>query len=224
MSEINNDHRFRISIRNVLRRVARFPGKAGFRRVRRGTVVAGIVFLGSVFAAMVAAKGEQISFLSFIYNGVFFPNPNGASQTYSTNGRGIDLKGPFFQSMGTNGRSCGTCHQPGDGMSVSAASVQRRFFVSKGLDPIFRPVDGSNCNHNLDVSTMAGRSAAYSLLRTRGLFRIAISVPANANYQVVSVQNPYGCNESEVISMYRRPLPATNLRFLRAVMFDGRES
>ncbi len=223
MSEINNDRRFRISIGNVLQRVG-FLGKAGFRRVRRGTVVAGIVLLGSVFAAIVAAKGEQISYLSFIYNGVFFPNPNGASQTYNTNGGGIDLKGPFFQSMGTNGRSCGTCHQPGDGMSVSAASVQRRFFVSKGLDPIFRPVDGSNCNHNIDVSTMAGRSAAYSLLRTRGLFRIAIGVPANANYQVVSVQNPYGCNESEVISMYRRPLPATNLRFLSAVMFDGRES
>ena len=224
MSEINNDRRFRISIRNVLQRVAGFTGKAGFRRVRRGTVVAGIVLLGSVFAAVVAAKGEQISFLSFIYNGVFFPNPNGASQTYNTNGRGIDLKGPFFQSMGTNGRSCGTCHQPGDGMSVSAASVQRRFFVSKGLDPIFRPVDGSNCNHNIDVSTVTGRSAAYSLLRTRGLFRIAIGVPANANYQVVSVQNPYGCNASDVISMYRRPLPATNLRFLSAVMFDGRES
>ena len=224
MSEINNDRRFRISIRNVLQRVAGFTGKAGFRRVRLGTVVAGIVLLGSVFAAVVAAKGEQISFLSFIYNGVFFPNPNGASQTYSTNGRGIDLKGPFFQSMGTNGRSCGTCHQPGDGMSVSAASVQRRFFVSKGLDPIFRPVDGSNCNHNIDVSTVAGRSAAYSLLRTRGLFRIAIGVPGNANYQVVSVQNPYGCNASDVISMYRRPLPATNLRFLSAVMFDGRES
>lgn len=224
MSEINNDRRFRISVRNVLHRVAGFPAKAGFRRERRGTVVAGIALLGSIFAAMGAARGEQIPFLSFIYNGVFFPNPNGASQTYNTNGRGIDLKGPFFQSMGTNGRSCGTCHQPGDGMAVSAASVQRRFLVSKGLDPIFRPVDGSNCNHNIDVSTLAGRSAAYSLLRTRGLFRIAIGVPANANYQVVRVQNPYGCNESGVISMYRRPLPATNLRFLSAVMFDGRES
>ena len=159
MSEINNDRRFRISVRNVLHRVAGFPAKAGFRRERRGTVVAGIALLGSIFAAMGAARGEQIPFLSFIYNGVFFPNPNGASQTYNTNGRGIDLKGPFFQSMGTNGRSCGTCHQPGDGMAVSAASVQRRFLVSKGLDPIFRPVDGSNCNHNIDVSTLAGRSA-----------------------------------------------------------------
>ena len=62
------------------------------------------------------------------------------------------------------------------------------------------------------------------MLRTRGLIRIAIAVPANANYAVTSVQNPYGCNESDTISMYRRPLPATNLRFLSAVMSDGRES
>jgi hypothetical protein len=38
------------------------------------------------------------------------------------------------------------------------------------------------------------------------------------------VNNPYGCSETDVISMYRRPLPATNLRFLSAVMSDGRES
>ena len=174
--------------------------------------------------AIVAASGQQIPFLTFLSNGVVFPNPNGASQTYSTNGSGIDLTGPFFQSMGTNGRSCGSCHQPSDGMSLSAASAQLKFLLTQGRDPIFRSVDGSNCNHNIDVSRLAGKKAAYSLLRTRGLFRIAIAVPANANYQVVSVNNPYGCNESEVISMYRRPLPTTNLRFLSAVMFDGRES
>lgn len=174
--------------------------------------------------AMAAASGQQTRLLRLIPNGVFFPNVNGASQTYSSNNGGIDLTGPFFQSMGTNGRSCATCHQPSDGMSVSASNVQLRFQLSQGLDPIFRPVDGSNCNHNIDDSTFAGRQAAYSLLRTRGLLRIAVAVPANANYEVVNVNNPYGCNESDVISMYRRPLPATNLRFLSAVMFDGRES
>jgi len=53
---------------------------------------------------------------------------------------------------------------------------------------------------------------------------VAIAVPASADYRVVSVYNRYGCNESDVISEYRRPLPATNLRFLSAVMWDGRES
>jgi hypothetical protein len=109
-------------------------------------------------------------------------------------------------------------------MSVAAANVQRRFNFTQGLDPIFRTNDGSNCDHSIDVSTVPGRSAAYSLLRTRGLIRVAINVPPNADYRVVSVNNPYGCNESDVISQYRRPLPATNLRFLSTVMFDGRES
>jgi cytochrome c peroxidase len=187
---------------------------------RRGILSA--VFLAVATLMVIAAvSGQQIS---LIPNGVFFPNPGGASQTYSTTGGGIDLTGPFFQSLGTNGRTCGTCHQPSDGMSISAANVQKRFLQTQGQDPIFRTVDGSNCNHSIDVSTLAGREAAYSLLRTRGLIRIPIAVPANADYQVVSVNNPYGCNESNVISMYRRPLPATNLRFLSAVMFDGRES
>lgn len=175
----------------------------------------------ATLVTIAVASGKQYF---FIPNGTYFTNRDGASETFSAINGGIDLTGPFFQSLGTNGRSCGTCHQPSDGMSVSAASVQQRFEVTRGLDPIFRTVDGSNCNHSIDVSTLAGRSAAYSLLRTRGLIRIAIAVPANADYRVVSVNNPYGCNESDVISMYRRPLPATNLRFLSAVMFDGRES
>src|SRR5207249_3885344 len=84
--------------------------------------------------------------------------------------------------------------------------------------------DGSNCDHNVDSSTVEDRRSAYSLLLNRGLFRIALTTPANAQFTVVSVQNPYGCSEMPVLSVYRRPLPATNLRFLSTVMFDGRES
>jgi hypothetical protein len=184
-------------------------------------IVSAVLVLAAMLMAIGAVKGQQIT---LVPNGTFFANPNGASETYSTTGGGIDETGPFFQSLGTNGRSCASCHQPSDGMSVAAANVEQRFNLTQGLDPIFRTVDGSNCNHNIDVSTLAGRYTAYSLLRTRGLIRIAIAVPANADYYVQSVNNLYGCNESDVISMYRRPLPATNLRFLSAVMFDGRES
>lgn len=208
------------------RSVVRLCDVNGIERSKRRLVVAALV-AGCILIALQGASGQQGPFarlFSFIPNGVFFPNANGASQTYSSNGGGIDLTNPFFQSLGTNGRTCGTCHQPSDGMSVSAANVELRFLLTQGTDPIFRAVDGSNCNHNIDVSTLEGRYGAYSLLRTRGLIRIAIAVPANADYQVTRVQNPYGCNEANTISMYRRPLPATNLRFLSAVMFDGRES
>src|SRR5437867_9075622 len=189
-------------------------------RYKRNLLV-GVFVAAATLIAIAGVNGQQFT---FIPNGTFFSNPSGASETYSTTGGGIDLTGPFFQSLGSNGRSCATCHQPSDAMSVAAANVQQRFNFTQGLDAIFRTNDGSNCNHSIDISTLAGRSAAYSLLRTRGLIRVAIGVPANADYRVVSVNNPYGCNESDVISMYRRPLPATNLRFLSAVMFDGRES
>jgi hypothetical protein len=200
------------------------PVISEFRRNRRSVVPAVLIVAVLVVGAVVIAQDLSLPLIPFIPNGVLFPNPGGASQTYSATGGGIDQTGLFFQSLGTNGRSCSSCHQPSDGMSVSAANVQLRFLVTEGFDPIFRTVDGSNCDHDVDVSTFEGRFAAYRLLRTRGLIRIAIAVPKNADYQVVSVNNPYGCNETDVISMYRRPLPATNLRFLSTVMFDGRES
>jgi hypothetical protein len=50
-------------------------------------------------------------------------------------------------------------------------------------------------------------------------------VPPDAEFIIDSVDDPYHCNAPLTsASMYRRPLPATNLRFLSAVMWDGRES
>src|SRR5580658_7454605 len=45
----------------------------------------------------------------------------------------LDLNGPvneqgaFFQSLGTNGRSCATCHVASQAMSLSAKGTQLRF-------------------------------------------------------------------------------------------------
>jgi len=151
-------------------------------------------------------------------------DPSGLIETYNVHEAPISLKGAFFQSIGTNGRSCSTCHLPGEGWSVSAAEIQSRFVLTYGNDPIFRTNDGSNCDHNIDTSTVEGRRSAYSLLLSRGLIRIALAMPAGAEFTVQSVSNPYGCNETSTLSMYRRPLPATNLNALTTVMWDGRES
>ena len=102
--------------------------------------------------------------------------------------------------------------------------MQLRFDLTQGRDPIFIGNDGSNCDHNIDTSTVAGRRAAYSLLLSKGVIRIALAVPAAAEFNVISVVNPYGCGDPSTLSMYRRPLPATNLRFLSAIMWDGRKS
>ncbi|HLH39441.1 MAG TPA: hypothetical protein VKX39_09875 [Bryobacteraceae bacterium] len=176
----------------------------------------------------------RASILSLIFavhgNAQSLPNsfplvdPSGFIETYNVNDASLDLTGAFFQSLGTNGRSCSSCHRPAEGWSVSAAEVRLRFFFTQGTDPIFRTNDGSNCDHNIDTSTLQGRMAAYSLLLSRGLIRIALPVPANAQFTVINVANPYGCGDMETLSMYRRPLPATNLKFLSTVMWDGRES
>ena len=179
---------------------------------------AALLVLATPAVLLKAQFGRQI-----LPNSTPFIDPAGLVRTYNQNGD-IDLTGPFFQSLGTNGRACSTCHQPSDAMGISATNVELRFLLTLGTDPIFRTNDGSNCNHNIDVSTVQGRLQAYSLLRTRGLIRIPLAVPAGADFEVVGVNNPYGCGETDVLSMYRRPLPSTNLKFLSTLMWDGRES
>lgn len=185
-------------------------------KLRAGILCASILGIVTV----VAAEHGPPTFLPNLFP---FPNPTGILKSFSSTGK-VDLTGPFFQSLGTNGRSCASCHQASDAWSVSATHVAERFEETKGLDPIFRTNDGSNCDHSIDTSTVEGRRHAYSLLTSRGLIRIALPVPAGAEFDVVSVSNPYGCNETSTLSMYRRPLPATNLRFLSTLMWDGRES
>jgi cytochrome c peroxidase len=153
-----------------------------------------------------------------------FPNATGILETYNPSNGPIDITGPFFQALGTNGRSCASCHRPAQGWGISAREVRIRFEETQGRDPIFRTNDGSNCDHNIDTSTLSGRRKAYSLLLSKGVIRIALPVDPNAEFNVVSVVNPYGCDDPATLSMYRRPLPSTNLRFLSTVMWDGRES
>ncbi len=153
-----------------------------------------------------------------------FSNPTGMAQTYSTAGA-IDLGNEFFQSLGTNGRSCSSCHVQGDGWTITPPHIQARFDASQGLDPIFRPVDGATCP-TADLSTVEARRATYNLLLTKGLIRVSIGVPAGAEFSIVSISDPYACPENTPagLALFRRPLPATNLRFLTTVMWDGRES
>src|SRR5512140_304675 len=151
-----------------------------------------------------------------------FADSSGSVQTITTN-PSFDTSNPFFQSLGTNGRACATCHQSRDGWSVTPAHIQQRFDSSAGTDPIFRPSDGANCSA-ADVSTVDARRQAYSLLLTKGLIRVSLPMPSGADFTLVGFEDPYGCISGAEFSMYRRPLPASNLKFLSAVMWDGRET
>src|SRR5215472_5511349 len=105
-------------------------------------------------------------------------DPSGLLGSVSANGTTITSDNAFFQNLGTNGRTCFSCHQPEYGWTVSAASVQQRFDESDGTDPIFRLVDGATCSTD-DVSSLAARRKAYNLLLEKGLIRIALPLPAS---------------------------------------------
>jgi cytochrome c peroxidase len=181
--------------------------------------------LASVVALLVLASGSMVADI-YLPNLFPFLDFTGLSATNSTTGS-IDLSGPFFQSLGTNGRSCGTCHAPSDAFGLSVVDAQLRYLITRGKDPLFDQVDGSTCPTG---------PVDNSLVTNNGLIRIGIQVPPNltdpsaAQFTITAIQDPYGCALStnaqgqQTASMYRRPLPATNLGFLSTIMFDGRES
>jgi cytochrome c peroxidase len=150
-----------------------------------------------------------------------YPTPSGTVSTFSATGS-IDLNGIFFQALGTNARSCGSCHQLSQGMGLSAASAQALFASSNGSDPLFVAVDGANC-----PNAAADDSAGHSLVLNNGLIRIAEPLPAGTQFTLTVAQDPYGCatttNSGQTMySVYRRPLPASSLTFLSQVMWDAR--
>jgi cytochrome c peroxidase len=162
-------------------------------------------------------------------------DPGGRIATFQPGVATITANNAFFQNLGTNGRTCFTCHQPQTGWTISAADVRARFAASAGTDPVFRLVDGATCPTD-NVSTLNAKRRAYKLLIDKGLIRIGLPMPSapNLEFSVASVDDPYGCTTNPatgltspttgIASMYRRPLPSTNLGFLTAIMWDGRES
>ena len=106
------------------------------RRIATGSVLTlvALLIVAAVHGQSSPSDDPTSDGASFVPNGTLFANPGGTSSTYSdSTNNGIDLTGPFFQNLGTNGRSCRSCHQPSDGMSVSAAHDQERFDATGGL-------------------------------------------------------------------------------------------
>ncbi|HEX5000042.1 MAG TPA: hypothetical protein VFY29_17605 [Terriglobia bacterium] len=131
----------------------------------------------------------------------------------------VDTKGhPFFTALGSNGRACVTCHQPAYGMSFSAEAAREQWRRTSGRDPLFAAIDGSNC-----PDLPQNEEKSHSLLLNRGLIRVFLPVPKNAEFTIEVVSDPTSCNTSSVyglksatptVSVYRRPRMAANLKYV----------
>jgi cytochrome c peroxidase len=152
-----------------------------------------------------------------------FSDGSGTIQTFYAAGGNIDTTGAFFQSFGINGRTCASCHVAASGWTITPSELNTRFTATQGLDPVFRTNDGST-SPNADVSTLAARQSAFSMLLSKGLIRVGKGIPDGAEFTLSQVDDPYGWASSSELSLFRRPLPSTNVAFLSTVMWDGREN
>jgi hypothetical protein len=169
---------------------------------------------------------------------------NGQTSTYFPGGTVTTVGNPFFTSLGTNGRTCFSCHQPQDNWSITPTTILSIYNATQGTDPVFAPVDGADCPNNGAATSSFGPKflQARKQLFTFGNFRIALPPPANPQWASVTVSSdPTGCELSRtyginnptnpVLSFYRRPLPATNVIYLTPggrgpvpnIMWDTRE-
>jgi cytochrome c peroxidase len=175
-----------------------------------------ILLAASVVVATTAAGSSELRAI------LAAPNADGVAITLIA-GESATSEHPFFRSLGSGGRACATCHVPSQGWTLVPADVQRRFDASAGLDPLFQPHDAA-VSPRADVESVEARRRAYALLLSRGLIRVGRPLPAGADFELAAVDDPYRFASAAELSLFRRPLPATNVRFLTTVTWDGRAS
>lgn len=160
-----------------------------------------------------------------------YANAEGVLRTVLADGPMATQGHPFFEPISANGRACVTCHQPADAMSLSAHTAQERWQATQGKDPLFAAFDGSNC-----PTLPQSEPASHSLLLDHGLIRIERPWPPRdahgklikPDFTIEVVRDPTGCNTGKryglqastpSISVYRRPRPVANMKYLLAMGF-----
>jgi hypothetical protein len=159
-------------------------------------------------------------------------NPSGQSGTINANYFTYAPDNPFFQALGTNGRTCATCHQPENSMSISVDQVRERYRASHGKDPLFQPIDGANCPDLAkpnEFYPIDAHDNPRSLLLKRALIRIGLPWPPQGvtpEFSITGVYDPTHCETSPkygiqssnpTVSVYRRSLMAANLKYVTTV-------
>jgi hypothetical protein len=149
----------------------------------------------------------------------------GLLQSLSTNRFSAGRTNGFFADLGTNGRTCGTCHVQENAWTITPSHVQSL----KTDDPIFTPNDGSDCPSS--GPSQGPDKSLSSQLTNYGLIRIQLAIAGTAGFRLASATNPHQCliapgsaGAGGQLFLFRRPLPSTNLIFDSAFMWDGRET
>jgi hypothetical protein len=186
-------------------------------------------FAAVATAAVALAAADHAGLL--LFSSVDVPNDDGAVRTVVVAPAPVDVTTHPFWKASANGRSCATCHSPGDGMSLSASTVGKKFndsVATGSLDALFAAVDGADCPNK-----PLGVEASHTMLLKHGAIRIARPWPPrdrdgsaiDPEFTIEVVNDPTGCNSDATwglngtrkeVSVYRRPRMAANLEFILA--------
>jgi cytochrome c peroxidase len=203
--------------RPTAKRVVTLLTAATVRRALAGTFVVALL----VVPGHRAALGDDSDLASRLITS----DSAGELATVSTNDFDRGSTDGFFAKLGTNGRTCNTCHLPQNAWTFTPEHARRL----PPNSPLFTPNDGSDCPPL--TPNQGPDSALSSQVLTYGLIRVQIAIPGAATFSLVSATNPKACaippgspGVDGQLFLFRRPLPSTNLIFDSAIMFDGRET
>ena len=108
----------------------------------------------------------------------------------------------FHGTFDGNGRTCATCHDPRNELTMSPDLAQKRYAVNPD-DPLFRPVDSDD-----------GRGHDYTTVLTRAAFRVRITL----NPLITNVDDPM----NRTIVVLRGVPSITNVALTAPYLQDGR--
>jgi hypothetical protein len=136
-------------------------------------------------------------------------NPAGRAETVTTTGT-IDRTGTFFQPLGTNPRTCETCHSADQGWTLTTLAATELFFTSQGLAPLFNPVD-QGARPDEDLSTFFSRLINFAPnTLALGVTRFTRTNPATSEFNVTAVHDPSGFSTTTSFLNFRRPTSVAN--------------
>jgi cytochrome c peroxidase len=135
----------------------------------------------------------------------------------------IDRTNPFFQALGTNPRTCETCHSAQQGWTINSLNTAIGFITTLGTGPLFNLVDEGK-RPDADISTFPARVATFvPTTVNRALTRFTRTPPSvpGTDFTVVAVSDPSGFSTPTSFLNFRRPTPTANESKVASILWTA---
>ena len=130
-------------------------------------------------------------------------NSAGIAETAHASGV-IDRTNPFFENLGTNGRTCETCHDSRSAWTTSADLMSELFETTSGTHPLFVSLHDSGNRPDAPTGTLDEKRAAFQTLLEFGVHRFTRNNHVGIDYDVIAVDDPWGFSTVASFSNFRR--------------------